>query len=77
MIYRDIGQNVPPATQLPIIGEPTEPIVKVWNVLNTCWDIHPERRPSAVQVQEFVTGHWDRINAVLGEGFMVVPDWPI
>jgi hypothetical protein len=74
MIYADIGQGIPPATELPIVGKPAQPIEGVWNILNTCWDTQPERRPSAAQVQEFVTSHWDNVTTALGKGFVVALD---
>jgi hypothetical protein len=74
MLYGDIGRGVPPATRIPLIGEPAKSIGKLWEVLNTCWDIHPERRPSATQVQEFVMCHWDNVVDALEEGFVIAPD---
>jgi hypothetical protein len=74
MIYGDIGRGVPPAMRIPLIGEPAEPIEMLWEVLKGCWDIHPEERPSAKQVQEFVMGYRDSVMDALEKGFMIAPD---
>jgi hypothetical protein len=74
MLYGDIGRGVPPATQIPLVGEPIRPVEKLWGVLNACWDIHPEERPSATQMQEFVMGYRDSVMDALEEGFVIAPD---
>ncbi|PVF91775.1 kinase-like protein [Serendipita vermifera] len=56
-ISDDIKQGLPPATHSPVPCENSGPISKLWGVLNACWDLHPEGRPSAQQLQEFVTNH--------------------
>ncbi|PVF91772.1 kinase-like protein [Serendipita vermifera] len=54
-ISDDIKQGLSPATCVPFPCETLWPIAKLWEILNACWDLHPERRPSAQQLQEFVT----------------------
>jgi hypothetical protein len=38
-------------------------------MLEKCWNIRPEMRPSAAEVQEFVTSYANNLKVALGEDF--------
>ncbi|PVF91280.1 kinase-like protein [Serendipita vermifera] len=68
-LYNDIGRGVPPATKAPVSGDPPEPIKKLWSLLERCWNISPEKRPSATEVQEFVMHDGVALEEAFTEGF--------
>ncbi|PVF91113.1 hypothetical protein CPB86DRAFT_414112 [Serendipita vermifera] len=47
-------KRIPPATKIPISVEPSGPILELWDVLNGCWNVVPQRRPSVYELEEFV-----------------------
>jgi hypothetical protein len=60
-----IVKKKPPASHIPIPSKPSEPILKLWDILNACWDIVPAKRPSARELEEFVMGERVEIVAAL------------
>jgi hypothetical protein len=67
-LYYAIEKGIPPATELPIQGDIPDAIKRLWGVLEQCWNIDPEKRPSAPNVQEFVTRNRDDLEAAFCDG---------
>ncbi|PVF95338.1 kinase-like protein [Serendipita vermifera] len=58
-VYGDIERGVPPATQPATRANPPMPLKELWGVLEKCWNITPDIRPSATEVKGFVTSYHD------------------
>jgi hypothetical protein len=68
-VYNQIGRGVPPATDIPVQGDVPESIRELWSMLEKCWDVDPDMRPSALEMQEFVKTRGDDLRTAFGEAF--------
>lgn len=57
-VYIDIHNGQPPAER-PLYTEGS--VVRLWDFLDTCWDLDPTKRPSAASVSQFITSYGDEI----------------
>ncbi|PVF92220.1 kinase-like protein, partial [Serendipita vermifera] len=66
-LFVSLDQKIPPATKIPIPGEPSKPILELWNVLNGCWNVVPQKRPSILELERFVEGQRVALVAALND----------
>ncbi|PVF91773.1 kinase-like protein [Serendipita vermifera] len=50
-LFVSLAQKIPPATKIPILGEPPGPMLELWDVLNACWKVIPQSRPSVCELE--------------------------
>lgn len=74
-VFMAIHRGIPPIKGIPVTGTPPLPIKHLWKVLKSCWNKNPKSRPSALQLQEYMSIHKSSILASLGEEF--VPPSPV
>ncbi|PVF92208.1 hypothetical protein CPB86DRAFT_226365 [Serendipita vermifera] len=66
-------RGIPPIKGIPIVRTPAAPIKRLWKVLKTCRNKDPRLRPSASQLQEYISSHRSAIQESMGEDFVLAP----
>ncbi|PVF92219.1 kinase-like protein [Serendipita vermifera] len=66
-VFMAIHRGTPPIKGIPITGPPPVPIKRLWKMLKSCWSKDPRSRPSALQLQEYMSIHKSAIVESFGE----------
>lgn len=72
-VFKEIYKGNPPATHLPILSEPSQPIRQFWAVLEACWNRDPLVRPSALQLQHYISSCKNELLKSFRDGLIPAP----
>ncbi|PVF98081.1 kinase-like protein [Serendipita vermifera] len=64
-VYWDISRGVPPATEMVEIDAPLELTQQIWTMMEACWNIDPQARPSAEDLKSVASSCRDSLTSLV------------